>query len=360
MTGPHVVVVGAGIVGASIAYHLAARGARVTLVEAAGPAAGVTRRAFAWLNIAHTRPHPYQALRQSALQDWRRLEGELDGALAVSWCGALSWDADLSVTERLVEHHVAAGYDVRLVDRAEIATVEPALSAPPRVAAYAAGEGAVDPVEATLALIGAAMGLGADLRIGAGVTALEVSAGRVIGVRMGDRTIAADTVVAAAGLGSVDLCERAGVALPVSASPATLLRMSAGRTQVRGIVAGPDFEIREGAGGLLLAAADYIDDTPENGPEAVGRRMAAAVRAGVRDAEDISLIAAEPGWRPMPEDGAPIVGFAEGVDGLYLAAMHAAIILAPVVGRLAAAEILDGIEAPELAPCRLARFPTAT
>ena len=44
---PSVVVVGAGIVGASLAYHLASAGAAVTLVERSRPALGVTARSFA-------------------------------------------------------------------------------------------------------------------------------------------------------------------------------------------------------------------------------------------------------------------------------------------------------------------------
>jgi len=48
-----VVVVGAGIVGASLAYHLACKGAAVTIIDADQAASGVTGRSFAWINTAH-------------------------------------------------------------------------------------------------------------------------------------------------------------------------------------------------------------------------------------------------------------------------------------------------------------------
>lgn len=48
-----VVVIGAGIVGASLAYHLASKGANVILVEAEGIASGVTGRSFAWINTSY-------------------------------------------------------------------------------------------------------------------------------------------------------------------------------------------------------------------------------------------------------------------------------------------------------------------
>ena len=47
---PRIVVVGAGIVGASIAYHLSRRGAAVTVLDRGQPAGGATEKSFAWIN----------------------------------------------------------------------------------------------------------------------------------------------------------------------------------------------------------------------------------------------------------------------------------------------------------------------
>jgi glycine/D-amino acid oxidase-like deaminating enzyme len=58
----------------------------------------------------------------------------------------------------------------------------------------------------------------------------------------------------------------------------------------------------------------------------------------------------------MPEDGMPVVGFAPDVPGLYLAAMHSGITLAPAVGRFAAMEILNDARVALLEPYRPARF----
>ena len=68
MTGrPSVVVVGAGIVGASLACHLASAGAAVTIIERAQPASGVTARSFAWINIGHRNAPVLAQLRNLAM-----------------------------------------------------------------------------------------------------------------------------------------------------------------------------------------------------------------------------------------------------------------------------------------------------
>ena len=56
------------------------------------------------------------------------------------------------------------------------------------------------------------------------------------------------------------------------------------------------------------------------------------------------------GLRPLPKDGQPIIGFPRGRRDVYLTVMHSGITLGPLVGRLAATEILDGVEVDPLAP----------
>ncbi|GGS29299.1 FAD-dependent oxidoreductase [Actinokineospora fastidiosa] len=73
------VVVGAGIVGASVAYHAARAGAVVTLVDVGRPGAGVTAQSFAWIGTAGVRTGPSARLRVSAPQEYRLLEAELPG-----------------------------------------------------------------------------------------------------------------------------------------------------------------------------------------------------------------------------------------------------------------------------------------
>jgi len=72
-----VVVAGAGIMGASIAYHLARRGANVTVLEKQQPGSGATRNSFAWLNATFSKqPRSYYELNLAGIAGWRRLSLE--------------------------------------------------------------------------------------------------------------------------------------------------------------------------------------------------------------------------------------------------------------------------------------------
>ena len=354
--GPRVAVVGAGIVGASIAYHLVRRGCDVTIIEQNCPASGVTARAFAWINVSHGVAGPNAPLRERALNEYRRLDRELGGALPIDWCGALTWTNNPADSERMVRDHVAHGHELRLVDRSDIVALEPGLAVPPECAAYAPGEGGIDPVAATDQLVRAAREAGAQLHLSSPVHALATERGRVVGVLTKDGIVAADCVVVAAGLGSVALCAPLGIELPVDASPAILIRLRASRRLVRRILASPTFEVRQPATGLFLAAEDYIDDSAENGPGAVARRTLAELGRQLRDGDTLAIEDAAAGVRPMPRDDLPIVGRIPALPGLYVAVMHAGIVMAPVVGRLVADEIRDDTTDRALDHCRIERF----
>lgn len=85
-----IVIVGGGILGASLAHHLSRRGAHVTLLEKEAPSAGATGRSFAWINAEFSkRPFHYFDLNRLGVLSYRRLEEDLPG-LPVQWVAACS------------------------------------------------------------------------------------------------------------------------------------------------------------------------------------------------------------------------------------------------------------------------------
>jgi glycine/D-amino acid oxidase-like deaminating enzyme len=127
---PHVLIVGAGIIGASIAWHLARAGARVTVTDAGEPGGVATRNSWAWINASWGNPEPYFRLRVRAMDEWRRLEQEVSG-IHVAWVGGLFWELRPEQLKAFEVEHAAWGYDIRRVERAEVQRIEPYLATPP-------------------------------------------------------------------------------------------------------------------------------------------------------------------------------------------------------------------------------------
>ncbi|WFR77217.1 FAD-binding oxidoreductase [Janthinobacterium rivuli] len=341
----HIIVIGAGIVGASLAYHLASRGEKVTVVEAGGIASGVTGTSFAWINTSCAGPDPIAALRGGAIAAWRRLETQVPG-LTVRWHGALSYGTQ--------DGRVSP--ESMLLDRSRITELEPRLRQPPEQAIFEPEQGALDAVAATHALLAAARALGATVRTHTPVLGFVVQDARVTGVKTVAGLMEADVVVLAAGTGTAALAAMLGASLPIHASPAIFIRYKAPPGLVHGIISSHAMEVRQAEDGTMLAAEDYLDDAPENQPAAMAQRTASAIRNELAGADAIAPEFAAIGLRPMPTDGVPTVGYLPQVEGAYVCAMHPGVVLAAIVGQLASEEIITGEPRSALEACRPARF----
>ncbi len=353
---PDVVVVGAGIVGAAIAYQAARRGAAVTLVDTSLPGSGATGDSFAWIGVHGDVPGAAADLHAAALDAYRALEVDVPG-VRVRWTGSLSWPAP-AVSPSTLAGRESAGprEDVHVLDAAQAAQVEPNLRRPPDRAVHTTGDAAVDPVAVTEALVRAARGHGCEVRIGVTATALRSRRGLVIGLDTSAAFLPADTVVVAAGVGVPLLCAPLGFDVPVAPSPAVLMRFDAPNDVVRTLVASPQLEVRQGRDGELLATGGPEAQASRSDVERAAEGTRAMIAATFVGADTVQSRSARVGVRPMPVDGTPIVGPLPGVRGVYLAVMHSGVTLAPVVGHLVAAEILTGRQAVQLAGCRPARF----
>ena len=349
-----IIVIGGGIIGASIAWHLVQAGAKVRLI-AEKPGGVATPTSFAWINASWGNPEPYFRLRTRSMAEWRRLSEAVPG-LQVDWVGGLCWDLPRDELLAYAREHGHWGYDIREVTAGEAARIEPNVREVPELALHVRAEGAAEPVAATMALIKSARAGGLDMLDGVTVTGLEEKAGRLTGVRTAEGMIEADTVVLASGATVPDLAGTLGIDVPLETPPGLLVHSRPAPRMLNGLVIATELHVRQTREGRIVAGSDFGGTDPGSDPDGAARDLFARLRAFLKGGEALEMEFHTVGYRPTPKDGYPILGAAASVEGLYLAVTHSGITLAPAIGRFAAEEIMTGNREPLLAPYRLARF----
>ncbi|MEP7116143.1 MAG: FAD-dependent oxidoreductase [Acidobacteriota bacterium] len=355
-----IVVVGGGIMGASIAYHLAKRGAEVHLLEKRAPATGATANSFAWINAGSKRPRGYYELNHLGMAGWRRLQAELGPRLVMQWGGTLQWQAEAGRAEafrRAVAAQQAWGYSTRLVDLAEMRRLVPALDpGPVSASSFCEEEGTVDPVGATTLLLEAATAHGAVVRHPATASAFDFDGTNVRGVRVGSDTIAVDAVVLATGVEMPALGKMLGFDVPMEESPGLLAHTTPHARLLDRVLVGPGLTLKQLPHGEIVTGVDFGGSPSRDTSAVMGRKLLDGASRLVPKLKDTTLDRVTLGFRVLPADGQPIIGRVATRPNVYLAAMHSGITLSPAVGQLAAIELLDQVEVELLTPYRLERF----
>lgn len=359
-SGTHVVVIGGGIIGASIAYHLAVAGARVTVLEAGKPAGGATMNSFAWLNAGNKRPRPYHMLNLLGMMGWHRLQSELGAAaLPVQWGGCVDWSADADEARKAqasVQAQQAWGYPIRAIDAAEVSRLLPGAT-PGAIAGatFSDAEGTVNPVVAVEALLKAATTWGAKLEYPVNVTGFETRDGRVARVLTDKGALPADAVVLAGGVGCQPLAAMLGAKVPLDSTPGILAHTVARPITLGRLAYGPGANIKQNPDGSFVTGENFgISKVPPT--REVGKALLARAATYIPSLRGAKLDSVTLGHRVLPKDGFPIVGHLPGSANAYVAAMHSGMTMAPLIGQLAAIEVLGGPKTDLLATFRPERF----
>jgi glycine/D-amino acid oxidase-like deaminating enzyme len=368
MTSRRVVVVGAGILGASVAARLAAAGLRVTLLDQDQPGRATSRWSFAWINSNDKGPRPYHDLNHAGMRAWAELAPDLDGDAWYRPSGHVELAASRAELEARVQRLTDWGYPARLIDVAEAAALEPALRVPPDgTAAFFPDEGYLLTEPLIARLVAYAESRGADVRTGepGRVTGLDTSPDVSPRVRTAaGAALEADEVVCCAGRWTPDLA-----AVPLvpwrtrgSAAPGLVVRVGpvAPPGPVR-LVHTPDLALRPHPGSLLhLEAEDAavaVDlHTPEPELRRWGDELLHRTRRTVRGLDDARVVEFKVCARPLPPDGQSIVGRLPGAQGIYVAVTHSGVTLAAHLSRLITADLTTETPPAELTPYTPARF----
>jgi sarcosine oxidase subunit beta len=371
-----VVIIGGGVIGCSIAFHLALRGVRDVLVlERNALASGGTGRSVGVVRQLYPTAETTQMVVRS-LEVFRRFGEAVGGEAGYVACGCLIGvgPALRPALEASVLRQRALGVRAEVLAPDEVARVEPRIEP--------AGLGAVlwepdsgygDPTGVTLGFAEAARRRGVRIEQGMAVTAIHSASGRVTGVETaaGDR-VDAPVVVDAAGLWSPAIARLAGIELPIIAGRHPVFVVERGRDfgpphVVYLDLAGGAY-VRPETGGLTLTGSltddearhpmdpellgadvghDEAAEVLERTSRAVPRLRDARYRRGWAGAFDIT-----PDWMPIL-DQTPLEGFwiAAGMSGHGFK-------LSPAVGETMAALIVGATPPVSATPFRLARFTT--
>lgn len=366
-----VAVVGGGIVGASIAYHLAAEGVAVTVLERDGIAQQASHGTFAWVNATWAKqPRGYHQLNQLGVAGWQRLQATLD--IPVRWGGSLEWFPEEARQDKLatqIAEQAAWGEPAQMLGRKAAEQLEPQVDFGDATRiAYSPNDGALDPVLATNRLIEGAVRLGAVVKTNCAVTGTKAAGDGSVLLKTSRGDLPVDRVVLATGADQAAPGVLGGVDIPQRTTPGVILVTKPVAQVIGRIIVAPGVHIHQrGDGRIVLGEQEGAPDTMAHAARLQGRptRFPADIFAqqhadrmlqvaekfvpGIKAAEvDEVLI----GWRPLPLDGHPVLGPSAAMPSAYLAIMHSGVSLAPIVGEVVAREIVTGQSADQLAAYR--------
>jgi glycine oxidase len=361
-----VAIIGAGIVGASIAYELASRGASVTVLDSRAAGQGATQAAAGMLApyiegfgkpilaMAAKSLGMYDAFVERIRADsGLEVDYQRDGSLQV-----ITADEPADGLLALQAAAAAAGVRCTLLDTAEIRDLEPLVTPEIARGMLIPDHGVVVPGSLSRALTAAARARGARFESDRHVEHVAVHEG---GFRLETRggRLDACRVVIAGGCWSGRLVIDGTPALPVRPVRGQLLHLRSAGPSPRRVIWGAGCYIAPSSGGALAVGATMEEAGFDE------RATAAGVRDLLEAAADLlpslwqsTFEGARVGLRPATPDEMPIMGRSQAHVGLFYATGHFrnGILLAPLTGRVMADLVLDNREDPVLAAASPQRF----
>lgn len=380
-----VIVVGAGVVGAAVAYCCVRAGLTVTVVDRGAVAGGTTGRGEGNLLLSDKEPGPELDLALLSARLWREaaveiagsgvdIEYEAKGGLVVA-----RTEPALEGLLRLAEAQRTAGVGSEHVT--DPRAIEPHLAPGLAGAVRYPQDAQVNPMLAAAGLLHAARTLHPGrlrLRTGTAVTAVTKDAsGRITGVRTASGTITADAVVNAAGTWGGEVAALAGVRLPIAPRRGFILVTEPLPRLIRHKVYSAEYVGNVSSDSAALETSAVVEGTA-SGPvligasrERVGFDMTPSVpvlRLLARQAvelfpvlADVRTVRTYSGFRPYCPDHLPVIGPDPRAPGLWHACGHegAGIGLSLATGDLITSLLTGTRPQTDPHPFRPARFEEA-
>ncbi len=375
-----VVIIGGGIMGVSLAFHLTRRGVRdVLLLEKRTVASGASGKTGALLRQHYTNV-PEATLAHLSLQTFRHWDDVVGGDCGFLGCGLIAtvatgpgYEANVELMRRNIAMQQRVGIKSELVTADRLRDLQPFGNFDDlTVAAYEAESGVVDAVAATQGMARAAIDAGARIHEGVQVTGIRRQGERVTGVETSAGPVESRVVVCAAGAWSVPLLQGVGIHAPIEALRVQVAVLNQPLSMpARGHMAyvdtaanffcrpwGPNRTLVGIGGGEFHDAVDpdhYSEGNDPAFPPLVQRYLSKRMPP----MSAATYLYGHAGLYDMTPDAHPILDHAPGLEGLYLMLgfSGAGFKKGPAVGQCMAELITEGrASTVDLAPFRLSRF----
>jgi len=368
------VVIGGGVIGASVAYHLAKENIKAVVLERSEFASGSSGACEGCVFLQSKKPGLHLQMAMASSDRFSTLADELGSEIEYEKKGGLviiETEEGLKAMQLFAQKQKDCGLNLSFLDRRQVREMEPALAENILGATFSPLEGQVNPFLLTRAFLQAAQRLGAQVLTHLAAAGLEHSRGRITAVSTVKGKIATDTVINAAGAYAPAIGQMVNLEIPIQPRRGQVLVTEAVPPLISHCLlsakyiaakfdpavaqaGGMGFAVEQTANGNVLIGSTREFAGYDRGTtyEALNT-MAGQILRVLPGLKDLHVIRAFAGLRPYTKDGLPILGRVEGVDGFIMAAGHEGdgITLSPVTG-----EIIAGLIAGKPAPFALDHF----
>lgn len=360
-------IIGGGVMGTSIAYHLAQRGARVTLIErdqlaaqASGATAGGVRQ-----NGRDPRELP---LAIAAIKRWHTLEAELEADVEFRMGGQMLVTedrADIPLIEQFIAEQRALGLTLDYVEDPELHRLSPGLSPNVTAGLYTADDGQASGPLTTRAFGAAAERKGARVLTGTTATKIASSGGKITGVETSAGPIACDWLVLAAGAWSPGLASQLDLDLPIKTMALQMLATGPAPHMLDQTVSAINrrLSLKQVPNGSFVIGGGWPGDADLE--TRTGTTRMDSIRGNIEHAAAIfpalKTLPLQRHWigiEALAYDEVPIIGAVPGLSNATIATGFSGhgFALSPIIGQLISEQILDGSPSISLDAFRVDRF----
>ena len=376
-----VIIIGAGVIGASIAYYLGKEGIRAVVLDKKQIASGSSGACEGLLLLQSKKPGIHLDMALESLRRFSQLARELDPPIEYENKGGvvvIETEEELAAMQQFVEKQKKHSVEVSLLNTEQACDKEPALSNNIVGATFSPLDSQANPIMLTLGFLRSAQKAGAVVFANTAVRAIELTHNRVDAVITDKGKIETKVIINAAGVFAPGIGDMVNLSIPIKPRRGQILVTEAVAPILKRCIlsaryiaakfnpkiaeaGGVGFAVEQTANGNILIGStrEFVGFDKRTTYEGI-HTIASNILRVIPEIGNLNIIRAFAGLRPYTPDGLPILGKVETVKGFIMAAGHEGdgITLAPITGEMIAKLVAGKTVSFPLEDFRLERFET--